>query len=622
MSADLPDISLAPSPQDGESAERYTIRAHKALLKSVPDAEQRNALIWSAWEHHRGELPESKIAAEKFTDDKYSTSHGHCQFVEHKTVKKDGTPHEVTARDLAAIVRQHNQEIRDVQHFPAMTNGHTADSEDGKEPAVVGHTGPFRLGMIGNENPRFAIFGDEHHRLDSTDLIAKKPFRSPEMWTFKQTGIKRFHPIAIVGAEAPRLQMPAKYTLDGSGEEIEQYAEGEFATFQHEGGEVEKYTVAAIGGEVERYDAGSACMGGGSNTFVKGPVKTKYEEDDGAEDYDQPEEPPINPTLPPDDIRAVLQALQATPQFAWITRKMEEEQAAESGIGSDLNFGEGMPGEEMPPEGMGEELPPEEPHPAAAEHERDTPAAPDTSDLDDLLGKPEEPEKHSQPSDEISSAKAKKILADNEVRGHELTPAQKGMFGAAAGKEKHSMAAIDNDLVTVEQYTEVKRENQALREKYTQLQKSHDSAMSNMKKMGDRVASMERESTDAKRKAKIDGLVSKYTLALDADDEYKVCLYSLGSKMNDAEFDAYIGRIERVGSKFTDSPMLPMGALPERYSSRAQSDVEKYDQRVNDAAVEIYTEQLGKGTQLDYDTCVAEAKKRIAAKNGHAAATA
>lgn len=41
---------------------------------------------------------------------------------------------------------------------------------------------------------------------------------------------------------------------------------------------------------------------------------------------------------------------------------------------------------------------------------------------------------HSQPSAKISSHKAKKILEDGEVRGHKLTPRQRGMFGAAAGR--------------------------------------------------------------------------------------------------------------------------------------------------------------------------------------------
>jgi len=38
------------------------------------------------------------------------------------------------------------------------------------------------------------------------------------------------------------------------------------------------------------------------------------------------------------------------------------------------------------------------------------------------------------PSSRIKSAKAKAILRDGEVHGKPLTKAQRGMFGAAAGK--------------------------------------------------------------------------------------------------------------------------------------------------------------------------------------------
>lgn len=41
----------------------------------------------------------------------------------------------------------------------------------------------------------------------------------------------------------------------------------------------------------------------------------------------------------------------------------------------------------------------------------------------------------SQPSDRISSEKAKQILKDDSAKGHPLTEKQKGLFGAAAGRE-------------------------------------------------------------------------------------------------------------------------------------------------------------------------------------------
>jgi hypothetical protein len=43
----------------------------------------------------------------------------------------------------------------------------------------------------------------------------------------------------------------------------------------------------------------------------------------------------------------------------------------------------------------------------------------------------------SQPSSGISSTKAREILHDGTVHGHPLTDAQRGMFGAAAGRVDH-----------------------------------------------------------------------------------------------------------------------------------------------------------------------------------------
>jgi hypothetical protein len=43
---------------------------------------------------------------------------------------------------------------------------------------------------------------------------------------------------------------------------------------------------------------------------------------------------------------------------------------------------------------------------------------------------------HEQPSEHINPEKAEQILKDKEVHGHPLSEAQRGMFGAAAHKDK------------------------------------------------------------------------------------------------------------------------------------------------------------------------------------------
>jgi len=46
------------------------------------------------------------------------------------------------------------------------------------------------------------------------------------------------------------------------------------------------------------------------------------------------------------------------------------------------------------------------------------------------------------PSEDISPEKARQILKDGEVRGHKLTAKQRGMFGAAAGKDKKTLSGV------------------------------------------------------------------------------------------------------------------------------------------------------------------------------------
>jgi len=41
-----------------------------------------------------------------------------------------------------------------------------------------------------------------------------------------------------------------------------------------------------------------------------------------------------------------------------------------------------------------------------------------------------------RPSSKVKPTKAREILRHGEVRGHKLTAAQRGMFGAAAGRKR------------------------------------------------------------------------------------------------------------------------------------------------------------------------------------------
>ena len=350
-----------PTPEPAESYEHYTIRAHKALMSAVPDPDERNQLVWSTWDKVRGQRPEEQVALSKFTADRFERSPGHCSFIEHDTVDRDGNPRKYGVRELAKIVREHSTHERN-GYFPAVTAHHTPDDPDGKQPDVLGYSGLQRLGMFDRENPKWGIFSDEFHRIDAKDELARKPYRSVELLRFKD-GRMRFHPIAAVGAESPRLLMPTKYT------------QGKYDLLNIDGATVEKYTVAAA-------------YPGGGNTFAKKPVKYSTEGD-----AQMPE------------VAEIMAALQQTPQFQFLTRMMEEYEAEQAAAANPT----GMPPADptAPAPGAPPAAPPAAPAP--------TPAAPPADDLDDLLGpddsKPDAPPPADKPPEKNTVANNPNVVS-------------------------------------------------------------------------------------------------------------------------------------------------------------------------------------------------------------------
>ena len=478
-------------------------------MTSVPDPDQRNSMVWGAWDAVRGQRPEEAVALSKFTADRFARSDAHCVFAEHETVGSDGKPRKYGLGELAKIVRQHSKEQRDIGAFPALTSCHTPDKGDpnGKDPDVLGYSGlnP-RLGMIGREQPRWAIFADEAHMPEAKVDLAKKPFRSVELWTFKD-GRMRFHPVVAVGAEAPRLQMPAKYS-------------GKFEQLLVDGAKVEKYTVAAA-------------YAGGTNSFVKQPVKHT----EGNDMNDQ-------------ETAQLLAMLQETPQFKFLTRLMEEYEAEQAAA---ANPAAGNPA--APPPGAAAGAPPAPAAPGAG-----APSDDDLADLQDLLGQDDPPKPNAPP------------------------PADKP-------PEKNTVANNPN-VVSMEKYTALH---------------------STLTKQSERIVALERVAADATRRQKLNELATKFPMIVDVDDEAKVCLYSLGSKMTDDQFNAHVATVEKYGQRFADSPMIPRGEMPERYI--AQSQAEKYEARLADEAVKIHGEIVRREhRQPSYDECEAEAKKRLGGK--------
>jgi hypothetical protein len=242
-----------PVPRDDETLEQYTIRC--ASVAGELDPDDFNNGVWATWRHYRGPTEEERLAERYFAPDKYQHVPGVCVFAEHKTTTASGEKRNYKLRDLARIVRGNNDRISDVGAFPALSDGHTSNPDDAnpRDPKILGYAGNYRLGRIGRKNPRWAIFQDEYHRKDAADVLQQKPRRSVELWTFND-GRAHFDPIAAIGAEAPRLPLPQRFTQ-----------------FAYQGANVERYTCSGGGYGM----AGMAFVPRGPQQ-KKGAVKTEY----------------------------------------------------------------------------------------------------------------------------------------------------------------------------------------------------------------------------------------------------------------------------------------------------------------------------------------------------------
>lgn len=205
----MPAVAAPPKsellPARDESQVQFIERGNKALYGKIRDAVKRSKHLLRLWRRagRDGEL--DRIAAERFPEAEFHTVHDSPVFSEHKTRDQNGNEIVYDRAKLASIVAACNERILDTGDFSIISAGHTPDEQQLATgmpmPDTLGYSGPFRLGMIGNTKPRWAIFADEHVHHDELDRYHKLPRRSPEVWM--EDGI--LDPIAALGAETPRL---------------------------------------------------------------------------------------------------------------------------------------------------------------------------------------------------------------------------------------------------------------------------------------------------------------------------------------------------------------------------------------------------------------------------------
>lgn len=205
-----------PLPKPGETQPQYAVRFHKLMQKAVPLTDKRNALMLKLWDEHGDANPliEHQIK-EKVPTSKFKRAGKVAEFAEHATTQEgeDGESIPVVYdRDaLVAVLNRCNERIEDTGDFSPISDGHTPTSEEvsqgAKMPETLGYAGPFYLGMLGNKNPRWAIFADEWHDKNELPRLERLRRRSPEVWMEPKIEDRFLDPVAALGAETPRLDM-------------------------------------------------------------------------------------------------------------------------------------------------------------------------------------------------------------------------------------------------------------------------------------------------------------------------------------------------------------------------------------------------------------------------------
>src|SRR6056297_475690 len=292
--------AVAPQPAQGETHDQYVVRAHRESMTAIPDPKERNRVVWDAWDAaHGGDVERTRVD-QIFTADKFDKRPDVCYFAEHETNSKDEAGNPIVRRydaaKLGEIIRENNHRIADVDAFPTLVDRHTAPSghRDPAPPRTLGAIGPFRLGMVGRLNPRFAIFGDEYSKKEAADELASRPGRSVEVLTLKANGSSYINPVAAI-SEAPRLPLPVQFSFSGE-----------------EDGIVERYAAVAP------YSAVTPAFPGGMNTDVK-----KFDfSSPGSGDSDPSQSQESGQMLQDQDIKQLVDAIMATEQMQWVSQQM------------------------------------------------------------------------------------------------------------------------------------------------------------------------------------------------------------------------------------------------------------------------------------------------------------
>ncbi|HWA97908.1 MAG TPA: hypothetical protein VG713_05425 [Pirellulales bacterium] len=498
-----------------------------------------------------------------FPDSEFVTWRDVPVFAEHQTVStKTGRTLTFSREQLQAIAARCNRRINETGDYATLIIGHTPDAEAltsgaAKQPEIVGFAGPFRIGQIGEtgQRQRWAILADFHIFREDVARVRKYPRRSPEVWLEDRYEDMFLDPIALLGGEAPRLDMGLLYSAHRNGRVMEKYA---------------------------------AASPGPGNVFVPSD-DTGNKRCYGADS--EPNSEDAKPmSLTPDDIKEIVAAFDGLDWVQWVKGQMQSQQA---------------PGADASGEGVG----------AAQEGTGAAAAQPGAADAAGAVAQPEK--KKDGAAQDAGSAvgqaagaalgsavagpvggavggalggaagsavggAAEKPLekrdysAQGTVDGTESGPAQGSADGAGAGdaggggtpggenisiKYARRFHQMEQEMATLNQQLEAERGARVDAERYSMLSER------------------------------------RQTLVFDLPQVRELCRYS---KMNDEQFKAHLSMMD------ANFQRIPVGIEPPSFDATSPDrpggrvEQEKYSRELSDRAFRIAENRAKAGKPADY----------------------
>jgi hypothetical protein len=158
------------------------------------------------------ERPRTFSTVHDFPDAEWLTIRDVPVFAEHSTTTKRGRHLTFGQRELQIVANNCNRRIRETGDYAGVIVGHTpepAESAGLPQMPLVGLAGPFRVARNGG---KWSILADFHIQRGKEHLVREYPRRSAELWIGDTYEEMYLDPVALLGAEAPRLDMGLLYS--------------------------------------------------------------------------------------------------------------------------------------------------------------------------------------------------------------------------------------------------------------------------------------------------------------------------------------------------------------------------------------------------------------------------